>query len=226
MRKSILLLPLISLILSGCNSGVGATAWENTKSFGRYLNEKGRALIMPDDSESKAISSKDELIASADDDYIPLASSDLKAQYAEVSIPQPKENANLHIEKFKNPSQDLAAIFKMVHFNTDDHKLRVKQYFETLTRVTAHLKTHPELFVFVEGHCDDRASEAHNYALGTRRANYIRNQLISSGVSPDQVYTISYGKDRPMMKGTTRTARAKNRRVEFKIFDSRGENEN
>ncbi|MDN3505507.1 MAG: OmpA family protein [Rhabdochlamydiaceae bacterium] len=220
--KQICSILILAILTAGCTSANNAanTAWQSTKTFGQYLSAKGQALMGKSPAESKAIYSQDEIITSADDDFIPLLDEDLKPQYAEVIAPQPTSKNELHIEKFKNPTQELAAIFKIVHFNTDDDKIRVKEYSMTVDRIASYLKSHSELFVFVEGHCDDRASESYNLALGSRRANTVRNQLIRSGVNPDQIYTISYGKERLIAKGTTRVARAKNRRVEFKIFDS------
>jgi peptidoglycan-associated lipoprotein len=216
MKKQISLV-LTTLLMTGCSTS-SQTVWEETKSFGEYLTRKSKELFMNDQSESKAIESKDQIAQR--DDYIPLLDQDLRPQYAEVVAPQAHPSQERHIEKFKDPSHELAAIFKMVHFNTDDDKIRVKEYQETLKNIAEYLKVHPDIFVFVEGHTDDRASEKHNFALASRRANTVRNFLVKEGVQPDQIYTISYGKERLMAKGTTRSARAKNRRVEFKIFDS------
>lgn len=207
-----------ALLFTGCSTS-SSTMWEETKSFGEYLTQKSKQLFRGGDKESKAIESKDE-IASSRDDYIPLLDEDLKPQYAEVSAPQSHSLSEKQLEKFKDPSHELAAIFKMVHFNTDDHKIRVKEYQDILHNIAEYLKTHPDLFVFIEGHADDRGTEKHNFALTSRRANTVRNLLIKAGVAPDQIYTISCGKDQLLVQGKTRSARAKNRRVEFKIFDA------
>ena len=224
MRKTIYLLLPMSLIFTGCNSKITHTAWENTKTFGRYLNEKSQALFSGEETESRAIASVDQLNLPQDDEFIPLLDEDLRAQYADITVAQPAIDQEVPIQKFKAPSQDLAAIFKRVHFNTDDDKLRMKSHIQTLARIREHLKSHPNLYVFVAGHCDDRASEDYNQALGSRRANYIRTQLIKGGVNPEQIFTISYGKELPLIKGTSNSARAKNRRVEFKIYDCQREN--
>ncbi|MCF7851794.1 MAG: OmpA family protein [Simkaniaceae bacterium] len=211
---------LLSLsLLTGCNTTSSTVMWENTKAFGKYLNDKTQSLFSKPSDERAIVVTQDDLMLPQEDDFIPLRNEDLKPQYSEMIAPQAAPEQELHIEKFRTPTHDLAAIFRMVHFNTDDHKLRLKEYFTTIARVSDYLKKHPDLFLFVEGHCDHRGSESHNQALGSRRANYIRNQLIKAGISGDRIFTISRGKDRLLIQGKSRVAMSKNRRVEFKIYD-------
>lgn len=61
----------------------------------------------------------------------------------------------------------------------------------------AFLSQHPSIKVVVEGHCDDRGSEEYNLALGTSRAESLKQTLLKQGISADRVKTISYGKERP-----------------------------
>ena len=61
----------------------------------------------------------------------------------------------------------------------------------------AFLVQHPSIKVLVEGHCDDRGSEEYNIALGSSRAESVKQALVQEGVSADRVRTISYGKERP-----------------------------
>jgi peptidoglycan-associated lipoprotein len=62
----------------------------------------------------------------------------------------------------------------------------------------AFLLQHPSMKVVVEGHCDDRGSEEYNLALGTSRAESLKQALLQHGVSEDRVKTISYGKEKPL----------------------------
>ena len=50
----------------------------------------------------------------------------------------------------------------------------------------------------VEGHADERGTREYNFALGSRRAESVKNYLISKGVSASRIKTISYGKERPV----------------------------
>ncbi len=66
--------------------------------------------------------------------------------------------------------------------------------------------------VLVEGHCDERGTREYNLALGERRANAIKQYLVSQGVDGSKVDTISYGKERPVAEGSDESSWARNRR--------------
>ncbi|MCI5051616.1 MAG: OmpA family protein [Simkaniaceae bacterium] len=212
-------------MLGGCSQTVGGV-WEETKIATRYLGRKGMSLFQ-NDVDARLVANSDEFYGPEEEEFIPLRDQDLKSQYVDYTAPQAKITPGdpsgpvPGIKQFKSPGNALIAIYRSVYFNTDDHVLRVKEYYHTLNRVAEHLKRHPQVYIFVTGNCDERASEAYNLALGTRRANFVRGYLVKQGVNPDQIYTISYGKERPADKGHNRAAWAKNRRCEFKIFDRR-----
>lgn len=83
---------------------------------------------------------------------------------------------------------------------------------ETLRKQAAWMQTNPNVTVIVEGHADERGTREYNLALGERRANAMREQLIALGVSPARIETISYGKERPAVTGSNESAWAQNRR--------------
>ena len=68
------------------------------------------------------------------------------------------------------------------------------------------LQQHPSIKILVEGHCDDRGSDEYNIALGTSRAESVRQSLLQQGVSADRIKTISYGKEKPFCTQTTNSA--------------------
>ncbi len=69
--------------------------------------------------------------------------------------------------------------------------------------------------ITIAGHCDARGSDEYNLALGERRANAVRQQLVDLGVSPSLLDTVSYGEARPAVQGTDESAWRWNRRAEF-----------
>ena len=81
------------------------------------------------------------------------------------------------------------------------------------------LQSTPTLKVSIEGHCDSRGSDEYNLALGERRSQVIKNYLISLGVAPDRLVTLSYGEELPVDTAETEMAWAMNRRAEFKIIN-------
>ncbi|MCS6986201.1 MAG: peptidoglycan-associated lipoprotein Pal [Sphingomonadaceae bacterium] len=82
-----------------------------------------------------------------------------------------------------------------------------------LDRQAAWLVRHPSVRVTVEGHCDERGTREYNLALGERRANAARTYLVARGVAASRITTISYGKERPAVEGSTEEAWARNRRA-------------
>ena len=71
----------------------------------------------------------------------------------------------------------------------------------------------PQLTFTIEGHCDERGTREYNLALGERRANAAKNYLVSLGVSPDRIRTVSHGKERPVALASNAEAWAQNRRA-------------
>jgi peptidoglycan-associated lipoprotein len=101
-----------------------------------------------------------------------------------------------------------------VYFDHDSSTVKASERAK-VDAVAAQLKAKPTTHVKVEGHCDERGTPGYNLALGERRALSVREQLITAGVGPERVSTISYGEDRPAVQGSDEAAFAKNRRSEF-----------
>jgi len=86
---------------------------------------------------------------------------------------------------------------------------------ETLIVHARNLASNPNRRVRLEGHADERGTREYNLALGERRANSIRDFLIVNGASRNQIETVSYGEERPAVRGQTEEAYRLNRRVEI-----------
>jgi peptidoglycan-associated lipoprotein len=83
---------------------------------------------------------------------------------------------------------------------------------QVLERQADWLKKYANVTVTIEGHCDERGTREYNLALGERRANAVKKMLVALGVAGNRVSTISYGKERPAVPGSTEAAWAQNRR--------------
>ena len=83
----------------------------------------------------------------------------------------------------------------------------------TLERQAEWLRLFPENSLIIEGHCDERGTREYNLALGERRANAVREYLITQGIAPSRLTTISYGKERPYALDHNEEAWALNRRA-------------
>ena len=100
----------------------------------------------------------------------------------------------------------------IVYFETDKHNISASAAFK-LEAQANWIKATPGFAVIIEGHCDERGTREYNLALGERRANSVKDFLVSMGVDAGRVQTISYGKERPVNSGTSSESYAENRRV-------------
>jgi peptidoglycan-associated lipoprotein len=71
--------------------------------------------------------------------------------------------------------------------------------------------------VTIEGHCDERGTAEYNLALGDRRAAAVKTYMVSLGIAPDRLRTVSYGKEFPFDQGHSDDAWSQNRRAHFVI---------
>ncbi|MGH7864486.1 MAG: peptidoglycan-associated lipoprotein Pal [Candidatus Binataceae bacterium] len=101
-----------------------------------------------------------------------------------------------------------------VHFDYDEYTIR-PQDGEVLRANASWLREHAENRVQVEGHCDERGSEEYNIALGAKRAQAAKDYLVTLGVTPARVSTISYGKELQLCSESTESCWAQNRRAHF-----------
>jgi peptidoglycan-associated lipoprotein len=98
-----------------------------------------------------------------------------------------------------------------VHFDYDQYNITDEDR-GTLQRQAQWLAKYPQVRVQVQGNCDERGTEEYNLALGARRANAVKEYLVSLGVSSARLDTISYGKERPVCAESTDECWAQNRR--------------
>jgi peptidoglycan-associated lipoprotein len=86
-----------------------------------------------------------------------------------------------------------------------------------VTANAALMRKYSTWVITVEGHCDERGTAEYNLALGERRAVAVKTYLVSLGISPERVRTVSYGKEFPFDPAHNEDAWAKNRRAHFVI---------
>ncbi|KEG17922.1 peptidoglycan-associated lipoprotein [Bartonella bacilliformis Peru38] len=91
-----------------------------------------------------------------------------------------------------------------------------------LVRQAEWLLLYPHHTIMIEGHADDRGTREYNLALGQRRAIAVRDYLVSLGVSPQRMKTMSYGKERPVAVCDDISCWNQNRRVVISITSGRG----
>jgi peptidoglycan-associated lipoprotein len=103
---------------------------------------------------------------------------------------------------------------KDIFFDYDKYDVRPSDQ-AALQGDAEFLKSHPNINVTVEGHCDERGSTEYNLALGDNRANAVKNGLVQLGVPASQIRTISYGKEKPFCTESNEECWQQNRRGHF-----------
>ena len=100
------------------------------------------------------------------------------------------------------------------YFNYDSAEIRPEAR-DPLRKTADFLKKYPSIRVTIEGHCDERGSTEYNLALGDRRANAVRQYLVTLGVSAERFNAVSFGKEKPFCVQANEECYAQNRRGHF-----------
>jgi len=113
-------------------------------------------------------------------------------------------------------AQNASSELQAVYFDYNKYALRAKDKKNLKVNATYLLKNKKST-VLIEGHCDERGSDAYNMALGDKRAKEAMKYLVSLNVDKKRIKTVSYGKNRPIDPGHNEEAWAKNRRNNFVV---------
>lgn len=119
--------------------------------------------------------------------------------------------ANSSDVKGKFDSEIVNGGFNIVYFDYDSSAIRADAE-GNLKKFADFAKANEVKGVSLEGHADERGTREYNLALGDRRAVAMKKYLVGLGLSPDQLTTISYGKEKPAVEGHDEASWAKNRR--------------
>jgi len=98
----------------------------------------------------------------------------------------------------------------LVYFDVDQYDIR-PDAVATLKAQAGWLTRYPAVQIRIEGNADERGTREYNLSLGSRRANSVRDFLVSQGVAPSRISTVSYGKEKPIDPGTDEAAYERNR---------------
>lgn len=223
----------LGLMGTGCHRSPDEI-WNDTKTAGRHVG-RGVDTMGGKQSSSRQIKDGSEFgdgsLASSskvNNDFVPLDDDKLDLQVGSAeALPAPKDSPGdpgsdvPGIESFRDPAQDpeLAPIFEHVHFEYNSSLIKADEDLKIIQKIADYMKNHPRLHVFVEGHCDKRGSAAYNMALGANRSNAVRAALIQEGISPDKLFTISYGKEKPLFDDEGEEFFRLNRRAQFKVYE-------
>lgn len=201
---------------------------EQTTRNGQQIEDTKNQLKQVDDKAQSGISAAQERASAADQHA---AAADQKATAADQHA---TDAMNKAVQIGEQSQQGLNSL-RGVIANLDDYKLQnsvaVPFSFDKwaltpaakqdLDKLATDIKTDKRYFVAVEGYTDATGSRTYNEALSRRRADAVVQYLVAKHELPIyRVHMIGLGEERPADEGKTRDARAKNRRVEVKVFSA------
>lgn len=144
----------------------------------------------------------------------------------QASIPAPTivENATPPPVQYSGPTPGTSADFLYqsggegrIFFGYDQYGLSTDAR-SSLSRQAQWLQNYPNVVAVIEGNADERGTREYNLALAARRAESVKSYLVSQGVSPSRLTTVSYGKERPIDGRSTEDGWARNRNAHTNLM--------
>ena len=118
----------------------------------------------------------------------------------------------------KTPDKTISQLFlenvHEIYFDYDKADIRPDEVAKLQNNAT-WLKQNASVRFTLEGHCDERGSEEYNLGLGDRRANAVKEFLLSQGLAASRINTVSYGEERPVCHEQNEDCYKRNRRAAF-----------
>ncbi|MBZ5578087.1 MAG: OmpA family protein [Acidobacteriia bacterium] len=195
---------------------------EQTTRNGQSIEETRTQVKQVDDRAQSGISAAQERAATADQ----------HAQTADQHAGEARTRADQAVQASDQNRQGLDGL-RAVVANLDDYKMQssvsvafgfdkhslTPEARQDLDKLADDLKADKRFFIAVEGYTDKTGSEQYNETLSRRRADAVVEYLVGSHDVPIyRIHMVGLGEQKPVDEGRTRDARAKNRRVEVKIF--------
>jgi peptidoglycan-associated lipoprotein len=114
--------------------------------------------------------------------------------------------------EFKTTSDLKDIHFKFDQYDLDDSSREILNKNATFLKIKS-----PMAKIEIQGHCDERGTNNYNISLAERRAKSTKIYLVSLGVDPKRIHTISFGEESPLCTDNTEVCLSKNRRTHFRV---------
>lgn len=149
---------------------------------------------------------------------------ELDRRAAEEAARQAEADRRAEAERRRMEEQDRMSrqralrttLTERVHFEYDMSDITSESERRLRAKVDI-LRNSTDVRIRLEGHADERGSNEYNQALGSRRAQSVRDFLAGFGISANRFAMVSFGEERPLVNRSDEEAWAQNRRVEFII---------
>jgi len=162
----------------------------------------------------KTVKKAPEMTQPTEDDAARMAAE--KARQEELARQRALEEQRLQEEARQMREAKERFLNEDIPFEFDSATL-TEEAQEILRQKAEWLQNNSQVAATIEGHCDERGTNAYNLALGDRRAESAKTFLKNLGIASSRLTTISYGEERPVDPGHNEDAWAKNRRGHFII---------
>ena len=108
----------------------------------------------------------------------------------------------------------ISSFFDITYFDFDSAELS-SDTRKVLDKAVNKFLTNPSGRVVISGHADERGTREYNLALGHLRASAVADYMVANGIDGLRIKKVSFGKEKPLLKGSNEEAWSKNRRVEI-----------
>jgi peptidoglycan-associated lipoprotein len=105
-----------------------------------------------------------------------------------------------------------------INFDFDQYVIRADMKPRVIENSALANGSASDYMIKLEGNCDEWGSDEYNYALGLRRANAVKAEMVAEGVAAERITMVSYGESNPVCSGKNQECWAQNRRVDFKLL--------
>ena len=136
----------------------------------------------------------------------------LKDQRSLTSASLSQNNETKATGGVKTSVSDLSPFLEITYFDFDSAELSAETR-KVLDRALNKFSKNPSARVVFSGHADERETSEYNLALGHQRASAVTDYMVSKGIGGFRIRKVSFGKEKPLVKGTNEEAWSRNRRV-------------
>ncbi len=123
------------------------------------------------------------------------------------------------------PVKQFSGVVGGINFRRNSADIKASS-FPTLKKAVAVFKDYPALRVEISGHTSNEGKREFNMKLSRKRAEAVKDYLVSAGIDEKRIGTVGYGPDKPIADNATKEGQEKNRRIEFRLLSAKEEIKN
>ena len=142
------------------------------------------------------------------------SNAELKDQKSVNNVSLPQTNKTTTTGEVNTNDSHISSFFDITYFEFDSAGLSADAR-KVLDKAVDKFLTNPSGRVVLSGHADERGTREYNLALGHLRASAVADYMVANGIDGLRIKKVSFGKEKPLLKGSNEEAWSKNRRVEI-----------